>query len=68
VAASKTDLPGRKVPPQEGKDWAAAQGFPYFEVWGSRCRGWPHRHKEGLNTRGRGWGMGALPIISRSDQ
>lgn len=32
VAASKVDLPGRKVTEKEGRDWAAQHNFPYFEV------------------------------------
>jgi DnaJ family protein C protein 27 len=32
VAASKVDLPGRKVTEKEGRDWAAVHNFPYFEV------------------------------------
>lgn len=32
VAATKADIPTRRVPEKEGRDWAANQGFPYFEV------------------------------------
>jgi hypothetical protein len=32
VVATKVDLPGRAVSEREGRDWASAQGFPYFEV------------------------------------
>lgn len=32
VAATKVDLPGRKVTEAEGQSWAAAHSFPYFEV------------------------------------
>lgn len=32
VAGTKADVPGRKVSEKEGRDWAAAQGFAFFEV------------------------------------
>lgn len=34
VAATKVDLPGRKVTESEGQTWAAEHSFPYFEVSG----------------------------------
>jgi hypothetical protein len=32
VAATKVDLPGRKVTEVEGRAWALAHNMPYFEV------------------------------------
>eukprot|EP00877_Chromochloris_zofingiensis_P006722 jgi/Chrzof1/2302/Cz11g10080.t1 len=32
VAATKVDQQGRKVQEREGREWAAGQGVPYFEV------------------------------------
>lgn len=32
VAATKVDLPGRKVPEAEGRAWALAHNMPYYEV------------------------------------
>lgn len=32
VAASKVDLPGRKVTEADGRAWAVAHNVPYFEV------------------------------------
>jgi hypothetical protein len=41
VAATKVDLPGRKVPEAEGRAWALAHNMPYFEV------GWPAKRSVG---------------------
>lgn len=32
MAATKCDLPVRKVFEKEGREWATAHGFPFFEV------------------------------------
>ena len=32
MAATKCDQPVRKVFDKEGREWAAAHGFPFFEV------------------------------------
>lgn len=32
VVANKADVPSRKVTEREGREWAAARGFPFFEV------------------------------------
>eukprot|EP00775_Hariotina_reticulata_P004873 gene4873-5118_t len=53
VAASKVDLPGRKVTEKEGRDWAAQHNFPYFEVSAASGRGLAltfHNLPEGLAT------------------
>lgn len=43
VAATKCDLPVRKVFEKEGREWASAHGFPFFEVGA-----WPRpRHDAG---------------------
>lgn len=39
VAANKVDLPGRKVSEAEGRDWAAARGYPYLETSAASGRG-----------------------------
>lgn len=32
MAATKSDLPVRKVFEKEGREWAQSKGFPFFEV------------------------------------
>ncbi|WIA35795.1 hypothetical protein OEZ86_004184 [Tetradesmus obliquus] len=39
VAATKVDLPGRKVPEAEGRAWALAHNMPYYEVSAASGRG-----------------------------
>eukprot|EP00882_Tetradesmus_deserticola_P006621 GHRQ01006972.1.p1 GENE.GHRQ01006972.1~~GHRQ01006972.1.p1 ORF type:complete len:216 (+),score=84.64 GHRQ01006972.1:731-1378(+) len=39
VAATKVDLPGRKVAEAEGRAWALAHNMPYFEVSAASGRG-----------------------------
>eukprot|EP00879_Flechtneria_rotunda_P011057 GHRR01011553.1.p1 GENE.GHRR01011553.1~~GHRR01011553.1.p1 ORF type:complete len:211 (+),score=49.86 GHRR01011553.1:680-1312(+) len=39
VAASKVDIPGRKVTEKEGREWASTHNFPYFEVSAASGRG-----------------------------
>uniref|UniRef100_A0A7S0RSD0 Uncharacterized protein n=1 Tax=Chlamydomonas leiostraca TaxID=1034604 RepID=A0A7S0RSD0_9CHLO len=39
VAATKADNPTRRVTEKEGRDWAAAMGFPFFEVSASSGMG-----------------------------
>jgi hypothetical protein len=40
VAATKADIPNRKVTEKEGREWAATRGFPFFEVssWNKYCQ------------------------------
>lgn len=63
VAATKADTPSRKVSEKEGREWAANQGFPFFEVRQAGgqgagalspvCPGSP-----APGSSGQGWGCG----------
>ena len=37
MAATKADVPIRKVTEREGREWAQSHGFPFFEVGGVLC-------------------------------